>query len=61
MIEYKKCGVYCVHWDPACGLFNPVTKECVYNRNPKILCQDCLYTNEEIKEIKENSNNDFNS
>jgi hypothetical protein len=58
-IEYKKCGVYCAHWEPACELFNPITKECIYNRYPKALCQDCLYTDEEIKEIKESGNNDF--
>ena len=61
MSEYKKCGVYCAHWEPACKLFNPITKECIYNRNPKALCQDCLYTDKEIKKIKESGNNDFNS
>lgn len=58
---YKKCGVYCAHWEPACELFNPITKECIYNRNPKALCQDCLYTNKEIEKIKESGNNDSDS
>lgn len=58
---YKKCGVYCNHWEPTCELFNPITKECIYNRNPKALCQDCLYTDKEIKKIKESDNNGSNS
>ena len=61
MIEYKKCGCYCKHWEPACELFNPQTKECIYIRSPKKLCNDCLYTDEEIKKIKESGNNDSDS
>ena len=60
-MEYKKCGIYCKHWEPYCNLFNPITKECVYTRNPKVLCNDCLYTDEEIKKIKESGNYDSNS
>lgn len=60
MIEYKKCGVYCAHWEPACELFHPVTKECIYDRDKDKLCEDCLYTDEEIKEIKKVNDSDFN-
>lgn len=61
MAQYKKCGCYCNHWEPACELFNPITKECVYTRKPKALCEDCLYSDKEIKEIKESGNNDSDS
>jgi hypothetical protein len=61
MIQYKKCGVYCARWEPACELFNPTTKECIYNRNIKELCKECLYTEEEIKKMKEVNYNDFNA
>lgn len=60
MIEYKKCGIYCNRWEPTCELFNPITKECVYDKNRKKLCENCLYTDEEIKEIKKVNDSDFN-
>ena len=59
MSEYKKCGVYCARWEPACELLNLITKECIYTRNPKKLCEDCLYTNKEIEKIKESDSNEI--
>lgn len=60
-IKYKKCGIYCNRWEPVCELFNTITKECIYNRNIKELCEECLYTEEEIKKMKEVNYNDFNA
>jgi hypothetical protein len=61
MIEYKKCGTYCAHWEPTCELFHPVTKECIYDRDKEKLCEDCLYTDEEIQKIKGEDTNDSNT
>lgn len=60
-IKYKKCGTYCARWEPACELFHPITKECIYDRDKEKLCEDCLYTDEEIQKIKGEDTNDSNT